>query len=318
MARPQRASQGGNDDYFTRPEIAFMCVTRLSEITSLVPKRIVEPSAGAGDFLDALKKHRRYRRVSCLSFDINPKRKRVVKRDWFSVNKNEPRAMYLFIGKDTLCVGNPPWGTSASKAVKFFNHAASMKFSYIAFIVPKTFRKHSVIKRLSTKYQIIDDFELPNDAFYIKGEKGVVSVPSCFQTWKRLPKGERRKDATVKRQTLFAFVSKDAAWDFAIRRVGGRAGSVLAPAYDRLTLSTTLFLQALPGRRKELKALLPLMRFDAVRNNTAGVRSVSKTEIVQEINRLLETKRPVERRKLAPLARVPKYEFTRVIFKQAA
>ena len=42
--------------------------------------------------------------------------------------------------KNILIVGNPPYGKNCSTAINFFNHAVTIS-DFIAFIIPKTFRK---------------------------------------------------------------------------------------------------------------------------------------------------------------------------------
>ena len=92
---------------------------------------------------------------------------------------------------------------------------------YIAFIIPKTFRKNSLQNKLSMNFSIIHDIDLPDNSF-LKG--GVpYKVPSCFQVWKRnlYPRQPKIVDLT---NDWFEFVARNNSPDLAVRRVGRRAG----------------------------------------------------------------------------------------------
>lgn len=276
--RPQRAKNGGRDDYLTLPDVANKCVNLLATSLKFKPALLVEPSAGAGDFLYALKDWGgKMRKVPQLALDVHPLAPGIKQQSWFDCTARLP--------KKTVVVGNPPWGMSASMAIKFFNHAAHLRAKVIAFIVPMTFRKASVLKRLDDRYELVADMPLERRSFYILPKREVVEVPSCFQIWRRLPKGQRRRKPRSLVSTLFRFVKDDDDWDYAVRRVGGRAGKLLERKAS-LSPSTTLFLKAAPGAHATLGRVLRQVDFSDTRDNTAGVRSVSKSELAAAVVKL--------------------------------
>lgn len=86
----QRAKNGGNDEYFTKVEVARKCI---SELISLIGNDFlfIEPSAGGGSFITEMT-------PSIIGYDINPKYEGVIKGNWFDVN----------VPSGCVVLGNPP------------------------------------------------------------------------------------------------------------------------------------------------------------------------------------------------------------------
>lgn len=110
-----------NDKYYTPLDLAQYCVEKTKEIIGADNiTEYIEPSAGAGVFLDYLDK-------PYLAYDIEPEDDRIIQADWLSVN--------LEYKKGRCVIGNPPFGSRNILATKFYKHA--VKFcDYIAFILP--------------------------------------------------------------------------------------------------------------------------------------------------------------------------------------
>lgn len=255
MTKQHRSKNGGNDAYFTNPEYARHCVDTLA---SLFPferfRSIVEPSAGNGSFLNLLP-------ARANGYDIEPKSPRVIASDFFNVA----------VPKGAIVVGNPPFGFAASLAVRFFNHAAQGA-NVIAFIVPRSFQKDSIQRRLDARFHLVYEEICPKNSFLVEG--GAYDVPCVFQVWEKR-KQSRTVEQGSKGNPYLVFVNKNDA-DFSIRRVGGRAGQSLDGC--DWSENTTLFVKAVrPDAR--LVVDLCFSAFEALRDNTAGVRSVSKSEI---------------------------------------
>ena len=69
-----------NDKYYTPPDLAKYCVEKAKEIIGEDNiTEYIEPSAGAGVFLDYLDKPYR-------AYDIEPEDKRIIKADWLAVD----------------------------------------------------------------------------------------------------------------------------------------------------------------------------------------------------------------------------------------
>lgn len=263
------------DQFYTSDLVAKHC---LSVVKSLITiRQIVEPSAGGGAFLRALSKSRvthitldGKRFDNTIALDIDPKLPEIEEMDFLRFN---PKGR---IARRSCCLvlGNPPFGHAASLAIKFFNKAAEFA-GCIAFIVPKTFRKASVQAKLSSNFHLIHDENIPKDAFLFEGKP--YDVPCCFQVWVYSP--VEREPAGSGIPQLFEKVLAEVA-EVAVRRVGGRAGEVLGQVnLTQYSTSSTYFLREVyPGA---LQTLLDGVDLNEVRDNTAGVRSVSLRELEQ-------------------------------------
>lgn len=255
MATKHRAINGGNDAYFTKPEVAKTCVDFLKETLKenhIRYQNIIEPSAGNGSFLQHLPK-------TAIAYDLEPKNDKIVNSNWFNVT----------IKSGSIVVGNPPFGFAGALAVKFFNHAAIQQANSIAFIVPKSFKKVSIQNKLNPYYHLVNQFDLPKNSFLVDGVE--YDVPCCFQVWVRC---DHEREAEEVHNDLIEFTIKDKA-TFSVRRVGGRAGQVLEGTdYSE---SSTYFCREL---KQGVKSALKKIDLSIV-NDTAGVRSISKPEIVK-------------------------------------
>ena len=155
MKKPEtRDRDGGLDKYYTLPDMAkmFMETIPYHKYDDIM---WIEPSAGAGVFMDIASKYD----GTHVGFDISPDANDIIEANWLETKRN-------WLGEHTgsiIVYGNPPFGFASHLAVKFFNHAArEYNADVIAFILPRTFMKRSIIKRLDIYYhltyqQIIDD-----------------------------------------------------------------------------------------------------------------------------------------------------------------
>ena len=132
----------------------------------------LEPSAGTGAFYKLLPPQRR------LGIDLVPRCDQVKAQDFFKVLD------LPFSPKDTIIIGNPPFGKRGKLAIDFFNHAACLS-DFVAFIVPINFRKFTVHKHLDSSMRFISKLSLPRDAFHLETGKSY-SVNTEFQIWTRL------------------------------------------------------------------------------------------------------------------------------------
>ena len=249
------------DQYYTNPTEAEKCVSELKKYIGVGRRRyVVEPSAGAGAFLGFFK--------NTIAVDLEPKATGIIKSDFFKTSRemlNLPTKSHVTI------LGNPPFGFAGSLAIKFFNHAATLA-NTIAFIVPRSFEKTSIQNRLNLNFHLIYERVLPKNSFILHNE--TYDVPCVFQIWIR--KKQPRTPITFNTND-FSFVKKleaDAS-TFCLRRVGGRAGKVLDGINH--SESSTYFIKP---HIKNVKKLLNSVDFSEVVVKTAGVRSLSKTELI--------------------------------------
>jgi len=262
-----RSLYGGNDEYYTSPMIAERLVEKtikFLDIRGVFNPVFVEPAAGEGAFSGYLG----IRGNMCLAYDINPKGEyaeyTVTKRDFLKEGIEVlPEHIYVSIG-------NPPFGFACSKAIQFFNKCAEFS-EFIAFILPRTFFKSSIQSKLNPYFHLEYSEIIPPNTFLLDGEPH--SVPCVFQIWQKsdTPRKDRKADLD---EFLISVAPNEA--DFAIRRVGGRAGQILE-GLDYNKNTTYFFKEAKEGVLDTLKKI----DFSSVVKNTAGVRSLSKTEIAE-------------------------------------
>ena len=164
----------GLDQFYTGDKLATIFLKHVQSILPFAEYDILlEPSAGTGSLYKLLDDRR-------IGIDLDPKCRGIKKQNFYHF---VPAAC-----KRILTIGNPPFGKNASDAVKFFNHAAQFSEA-IAFVLPRTFRKASIINRLDQYFhQIFDETVEPNS--FIKDGKPY-DVWTVMQIWVR--RSELRK-----------------------------------------------------------------------------------------------------------------------------
>jgi len=254
------------DQYYTKDDVAIDCI---STFEKLIPphKRVlmIEPSAGTGAF------YRNYY-GNKIGFDLKPKCDGVIKRDFFFVSMLD----FPELHKEIAVLGNPPFGFACSLAIRFFNDAAQIA-STIAFIVPNTFKKHSIQDSLNLNFHLIHQHDLPKKSFLLNDEE--YDVPCCFQIWEH--RDDKRTIHTIENVYLEFIDKKDATDDtFCVRRAGGKAGQILK-GIDHASVST-YFVNPLKDGVKEAIRKIDL----SVVSHTAGVNSISKKELILAIDKV--------------------------------
>jgi predicted RNA methylase len=251
------------DQFYTDPAYAKQFLTTIAQTIDLSEyDHLLEPSAGTGSFYNLLDSKRR------IGLDLDPKTNGIIKTDFFDWIPPP--------GKKIITIGNPPFGKNSALAVKFFNRAAEFS-DVIAFVIPKTFRKASIINRLNGNFHIVHDETVPDHSFIFNGD--AYNVPCAGQIWQRktIP---REKIITLKLEQIkswFELVEPRYS-DFAIQRVGGRAGLIRTADRMNFSAESHYFIRAHDDR------VLPVFQkinFDTVKFNTAGNPSVSPSELIE-------------------------------------
>jgi predicted RNA methylase len=162
------------DQFYTSDAVARLCVETLIKVLPALgydsSVEFLEPSAGAGAFLSALP-------GPAIGVDLDPKWPGVIAADFLKLVLED---FEIRDPENLVVVGNPPFGRRGKLAIDFFNHAARLSDT-IAFIVPVSFRKWSVHRRLASDFLLISDTKLENNAFRYKGRS--YHVNSAFQVW---------------------------------------------------------------------------------------------------------------------------------------
>jgi predicted RNA methylase len=250
------------DQFYTSEKIARECYNKVTEMYGCQRFDIFfESSAGTGSFFNLFPKSKR------LGIDLDSQCDGVEKQNFFEFVPPT--------NKTIVTIGNPPFGKNSSLAVKFFNTAAEFS-DVIAFIIPKTFRKKSLQKRLHLNFHLKLDIDLPKDSFILNGEP--YDVPCCFQIWEQTS-NKRRIQKVDLENNYFNFTKKDDA-DLAVRRVGGRTGK----ATKDIAISAEVSHYFLKLKDQTLSDWLleqiNNINFTKIINSTAGVKSLSKPEFV--------------------------------------
>lgn len=239
------------DQFYTRPEIAEVCVTVLR---AHAPRDVpwIEPSAGAGAFLQWV--------PDAIGYDIEPRAPNIQTASFFDVDL--PAGCVVF--------GNPPFGRQSSLAKKFIRHAAQ-KADWIGFVLPRSFVKPSMQKAFPPTFHLAYTIEVPENAFVVNGQSH--HVPCVFQVWKRMP--HSRPEDDILTPTGFAFTQKSDGYTLAFRRVGVYAGRCCLPA-DTLSVQSHYFIKLEDESRRD--DIIAASLTHAFPTNTTGPRSLSKGE----------------------------------------
>lgn len=230
----------------------------------------IEPAGGTGNFIKAA----RAKGYSVWSCDIEPKFRGVEERDFLNVELSGMENINVVV------FGNPPFGRNNSLSVKFFNHSAEVA-DYIAFIVPKSWRKWSVINKLDARFECVYDTDLEINYVDDTGwEFPGGTLKTCFQIWKRST--SLRKPIEIEDRGYIQKVKPEEA-DISMTVFGHGCGKVKRE-FDRVPNSTQMFIKADEYVIKALEKI-DLSEFY---NNTAYIEALSIKEIRHCLNRYFD------------------------------
>ena len=256
----------GKEQFYTPPALAKQLLGEvLQRVPDLTDRPFIEPAGGTGAFIKAAKK---LGITQITSFDIEPKHGDVKLGDFLQSDINT---------KNAVTVSNPPFGRNNSLSIPFFNKSADHS-DYICFIVPRSWRKWSVINRLDQRFHLIADIDLQID--YVDDSDAEIStknrLATCFQIWQKR-KTKRPIVKVVDNQFIKKVNPQDA--DVSLTIFGYGCGR-LKTEFRREPNSTQMFLKLNHPRALEALQSVDFSRFF---KNTAYTEALS----LQEINFLL-------------------------------
>ncbi len=275
------------DKYYTKSDIARHCYELFKPFID-ADTIIIEPSAGSGAFLKVSDNN-------IIGFDIAPEGSDIIECDYLNTNVRD----FISAGDKSLaCIGNPPFGTKASLAIKFTNKALK-EFGLVGFILPLQFRKWSVQKHIDKNAFLILDKELPEDSFELDGK--TYKVRCSFQIWSMSKLGQEDIRIKTKPETnhpdfeMWQFNRTQEAekffdydWDFAVPRQGYQDYSFRAMTRDQCHDHD-------PTRKKQwifFKATSPdvlnkllKLDFETLSKKNTGIPGFGKADVIIEYNK---------------------------------
>ena len=158
-----------NDKYYTPSDLAEYIVNKTKDIIGGDNiTEYIEPSAGAGVFLNYLDK-------SYLAYDIEPEDNRVVKQNYLELDLNYKKGRCI--------IGNPPFGRGNSLSMAFYKKSVKLG-DYISFISP--------ISQYQNNVQLYD-FDLIYSEDLGKRNYSGRDLQCCFNIYKRPINGLNKK-----------------------------------------------------------------------------------------------------------------------------
>ncbi len=261
--RPGNRRVTGKEQFYTPVDLAMSLTKTLGPlIGGLQGRLVIEPAGGTGAFIKAAKLEGA---SNVISFDIEPKADEVLLGDFLVAD--------LSGIKGSVTISNPPFGRNNSLSIPFFNKAAKHS-DFIAFVVPRSWRKWSVMNRLDRNFHLIHDEDLSIDYVDDLGEMvwQKANLRTCFQVWQR--RDFERGIVKVQDLGLVTKVTPQEA-DVAITVFGYSCGLVRTD-FDRVPNSTVMFLKIHDDR---VLSALRKVDFSKFYRNTAYTEALSLQEI---------------------------------------
>ena len=259
------------EQYYTNDDTAKQCVDIILKRIPEYQKYIwVEPSAGNGVFLKYVPPG-----VKSVGLDIDPKHEKIQAHDYSKWNPDIKTPIIVF--------GNPPFGRQSSLAKSFIRHSCIFSEA-VAFILPRSFQKPSMNSCFPPNFHNIHSSSIPDNSFLVNSK--VYNVPCVFQIWKKMPSPRYKEPKVLPYK--YSYVSQDSDYSFAIRRVGGRAGSCILPG-TRHSNQTHRFIKLEPDITMYTEQIIEKLNGHTFPSNTVGPRSISTQEINTVINSTIKS-----------------------------
>ncbi|MFP6195221.1 SAM-dependent methyltransferase [Helicobacter pylori] len=218
------------DAFYTHPKIARFCLDLLRDLIvqnlglDLNAFHFLEPSAGSGSFVDALKE---LGIADWDALDIAPKAQGIQKKDYL--------LELIEFNKKRIIIGNPPFGHRGKLALDFLNKSLN-EAPIVAFILPNLFKRYSIQKRIDKRAKLVLNADLEKNAFIFNERP--YDVKCVFQIYMHKNIALNLKDERIiappkirhndfityihnnTPHTLKYFNKEKYQWDFAVVRQG--------------------------------------------------------------------------------------------------
>jgi len=262
------------DKFYTKKEIAQYIIDLFKQ--HIAPNNddlIIEPSAGNGAFIDAIKS------LTCNYefYDLEPEHEEIIKQDYLLYNTNNTNNTNT---QKIHILGNPPFGRQSSLAIKFIKKSCQF-CSSISFILPKSFKKDSLKKTFPLNFHLLFEMDLPEKSFLVNNKEH--DVPCIFQIW--IKKTYDREITEKLEPHNFIFVKKTDNPSISFRRVGVNAGTIDVNSSNKSSQSHYFIRFTNTNNLAKNLDLLKSIVYDF--NNTVGPKSIGKQELIKEFNKVL-------------------------------
>ena len=243
---------------------------------------IIEPSVGTGIFIEPIKEICKnsyfYDIDNTLDVFIN-NTPNCFNCNYLSVDYSEFKDNY----NDIHIIGNPPFGKQSCHLFNFIKYSCNFCTTF-SFILPKSFKKQSYIKKIPPYFHNIYTCDLSDNSFIFNGKSH--NVPCIFAIYKRFD--YPRIDKPVLYPLYYEFVNKQIKHDLSFRRVGINAGIIdislnsvnkSSQSHYFIKFNDNIFNQDLYNKIKNIE-------FD--NDNTVGPKSISKQELIEKFNNIIK------------------------------
>ena len=256
----------GTEQFYTPRDLATSLVrAALPHIASPSQSRFLEPAAGNGSFVAALKAAGA---KSIVAIDRYPAAPGITEANFLKTELSE---------ENLITFTNPPFGRNNALSIPFFNHAAKFS-STICFLVPRSWRKWSVTNRLDPSFHLVYDQDVFVSYEDAAGEpiREKNGLRTCFQIWQ---KRDHVRERVVVPDNGLIQKTPPASADVAIRVFGYGCGTVLKE-FPRKPNTTLMFLKTSQRARE----VLPNLEYSKFSENTAYTQALAFTEINYLLN----------------------------------
>lgn len=250
------------DKFYTKKEIAKKLI---QEIDIKNFDIIIEPSAGNGSFSDEIN--------NCIAYDIEPENENIIKKDFFEVEID-------IKNKNTLIIGNPPFGKRSYLAKKFIKKSIDIGSDTIAFILPNTFYKKSNQNIFPKEWVLEKIINLGDSSFYLTEDKEYF-VPCSFFVWtKNSNKKNLRKEEQEKTNDFIFCKRGDLNADFSIN---GNTG-IVKEIKDITNPKAEHYIKSGEKTKGELIKIFKNLKYPGYSSVNGGNFWIGQTEILEVYN----------------------------------
>ncbi len=284
------------DAFYTHPKIARFCLDLLKDLIhqnlglDLNAFHFLEPSAGSGSFVGALKG---LGIADCLAFDIAPKAQGIQKKDYL--------LELIEFDKKRVIVGNPPFGHRGKLALDFLNKSLN-EAPIVAFILPNLFKRYSVQKHIDKRAKLVLNADLKKNAFIFNERP--YDVKCIFQIYMHKNIALNLKDERIiappkirhndfityihnnTPHTLKYFNKEKYQWDFAVVRQGFYDYNEKITNANLLIKNRQYFF--IKAHSKEALRIIHKIDFNKLAHKNTQVLGFSTYDFVEEYCKLKE------------------------------